>query len=406
MPSPPPPPDDWPAFRGAHRLGVSTSANLPLTFGPTENILFKTPLPGPGASSPIIVGQRIFLTCHTGYAVPGQPQGEIESLKRHLLCLNRDDGKILWTRDVPAKLPESPTIRENHGYASATPAADSQRVYAFFGKSGVFAFDHNGNKIWQADVGSKISGWGSAASPVLYKNLVIVNASVESDAIIALDSHSGREIWRAPNIRESWNAPIFVTPPNGPTELVVAVVGKILGLDPDSGKQLWSCDTNIRWYMVPGLCTDGTNVYAIGGRSNDALAVRSGGRGDVTRSHLLWTIKKGANVPSPVLHDRHLYWINENQGIAYCADANTGKILYEQRIPNADMIYASPIIADDRLYYITRTGRIFILAAKPAYQLLASIDMRNNGAFNASPAVASNRLYIRSDRFLFCFGKN
>lgn len=108
----------------------------------------------------------------------------------------------------------------------------------------------------------------------------------------------------------------------------------------------------------------------------------------------------------PVLHDRHLYWINENQGIAYCADANTGKTLYEQRIPNADMIYASPIIADDRLYYITRTGRIFILAAKPAYQLLASIDLRNNGAFNASPAVASNRLYIRSDRFLFCFGKN
>ena len=170
-----------------------------------------------------------------------------------------------------------------------------------------------------------LHGWGSATSPVLYKDLVIINASVESESLYGLDRKSGREVWRARGIRESWNTPILVETASGETELVVAIMGKILGFNPATGKELWSCETNINWYMAPSMVAHNDVVYSVGGRTGGALAVRVGGRGDVTATHRLWTGRKGSNVTSPVYHQDHLYWMHENLGIAVLCEGLVGR---------------------------------------------------------------------------------
>jgi outer membrane protein assembly factor BamB len=397
--------DDWPCFRGPGGMGQSDATNLPLEWNARQNLVWKTELPGPGASSPVTFGDQIYLTCYSGYFVPGQARGSLQQLKRHLVALHRDSGKIVWDRSIPAKLPEEESIRD-HGYAANTPVADADRVYAFLGKSGVFAFDHAGNKLWHVDVGSGTSGWGTAASPVLYQDTVIINASVESHSLIALDRATGEERWRISGINEAWNTPLVVRTQAGQQELVVAKPKQVLGLDPKSGEKLWSCESNISWYMVPTPVADDGVVYYLGGRSGTAaLAVRTGGRGDVTASRRLWTSQTGSNVTSPIFHDGHLYWMSEKLGVAYCARAETGDLVYEQRLERAGQVYASPVLAAGRLYYVNRSGKTFVLAAKPEFAQLAVNDLDDGSQFDGSPAVDGDRLLIRSNKFLYCLGR-
>lgn len=396
---------DWPQFRGPGGRGVSPDRGLPTKWSDTDGIAWKVAIPGPGTSSPVIVNDRIFLTYYTGFNVPGQKNDGMDKLKLHLTCLERATGKTLWTREIAPKLPEQDNIRDGHGYASSTPAADAERVVVFFGKTGVFAFDHDGKQLWQADVGSRLNGWGSAASPLLHGDLVIINASVESDSVVALDKKTGKEVWRAPGVKEAWNTPLVHAGPDGKAELVVPILGKVLGIDPANGKQLWSCNTDIAWYMVPSPLAEGGIIYCIGGRSGGALAIRGGGSGEVTKTHRLWTGKKGSNVSSPILHEGHLYFMHEALGIAYCVEAKTGKLVYEQRVDRASQVYASPVLADGKLYYLSRTGQAIVIAAQPEYALLAVNQFADRSMFNASPAIAGGRLYIRSDRFLYCIGQ-
>lgn len=396
---------DWPQFRGPTGQGTSGDAGLPAKWSAAENVVWKAELPGPGTSSPVVRGPRVYLTCYRGYNVPGGPKGEMQSLQLLLVCLQRDDGKIVWTTEIAPRLPEQETIRDAHGYASSTLAVDGERIYAFFGKSGVFAFDHAGKQVWQADVGLQLNGWGSASSPVLSGDVVIVNASVESQSLVALDKQTGKEAWRVKGIKESWNTPLLAAAPAGQPELVVAVMGNVLGIDPANGAELWSCATDINWYMVPSLVTDGKVVYCIGGRTGGALAVRLGGRGEVTGTHRAWIGKKGSNVSSPLFHEGHVYWANDALGIACCCVAETGELVYEKRLEGAGQIYASPVLADGKIYYVARNGRTFVLAARPEFTLLATNEVESRGMFNASPAIAGNRIFLRSDRFLYCLGE-
>lgn len=397
---------DWPRFRGPDGSGVSPEKGLPLTWGQKENVVWKADLPGPGASSPVFVGDRIFLTCWTGYKVPGQPAGQQSDLKRHLVCLDRKTGKSLWEKAVAAKLPERDLSRGGEGYASGTPAADAERVYCFFGKTGVFAFDYAGKQLWQADVGSGLSSWASAASPLLHGDLVIVNASLESDAVVALDKKTGAEKWRAKGFREAWNTPLVVKTKDGKDELVIPAAKKVFGLDPATGKELWNCNTDITWYMVPSAVAHDGVVYVLGGRSGvTALAVRAGGRGDVTKTHRLWTSTKGSNVSSPVYHDGHVYWMNDGTGTAFCVKAATGEVAYEERPPRPGQSYPSPLLADGKIYYVQRDGRTFVIAAKPQFEVLATNDLRDGGSFDSTPVAIDGRLFIRSDKALYCLGK-
>ncbi len=402
---------DWNRFRGPTGLGVADVTGLPSQWSQTEGLVWKTALPGAGASSPITFGDRIYLTAYTGYFVPGESGGSLEQLKRHLIALRLDDGRILWDKAIPARLPEEESIRD-HGFAASSVAVDQDRIYAFFGKTGVFAFDHDGNQLWQADVGSQTNGWGSAASPVLYKDLVFINASVESESLVALDRATGAEKWRVggagqPNaIREAWNTPLVVTADSGREELVIPTAGTVYAFAPESGQPLWSCQTDIGWYMVPSVVAADGVIYCLGGRSGTAaLAIRAGGSGDVTETHRLWTSQKGSNVSSPVYLDGHLYWAHESREIAYCLRAATGEVIYEQRLDRAGQFYSSALLADGRLYYVTRDGKTFVVAAQPQFEQLAVNDLSDGGVFNASPAVAGQHLLIRSDKFLYCVGR-
>jgi outer membrane protein assembly factor BamB len=395
---------NWPAFRGPSGMGTSSATSLPLTWNKDENIAWKVEMPGPGAASPIVFGDRIYVTAYSGFFVPGE-EGNKEDLKRHLLALNRKDGSLIWEQKVPAKLPEEDRIRD-HGFAASTPAADSERIYVFFGKTGVIAFNHEGNEVWRTDVGSGTHNWGSSSSPTLYKDLVFINASVESETLYALDRKSGEVKWKQKGIEESWNTPVVVQAPSGRMELIVTKKGKVLAFDPETGDPLWNCDTDIGWYMVPSVIADQGIVYVLGGRSgNAALAVKAGGSGDVTDTHRLWTSIKGSNVTSPVYLDKHLYWMHEQRGVAYCAKVESGEITYEERLERAGQVYASALLAEGRVYYLTRDGKTFVLEAKPEFKQLAVNDLNDRSIFNASPAVDGSRLLIRSDKFLYCVGK-
>jgi outer membrane protein assembly factor BamB len=353
-----------------------------------------------------VVGDRIFLTYYTGYGPAAREAAGQDGLRLHVLCLARADGRTLWDREVRPELPEQDRIREEHGYASSTPAADSTHVFVFFGRSGVLAFTHDGREVWRTSVGSGLNGWGSAASPVLHKNLVLINASVESESLVALDKKTGTEVWRAGGVKEAWNTPLVIAQPGGKTEVVVPIVKQVLAFDPDDGKALWQSDTDIAWYMCPSSVAHEGVVYSIGGRTGGGLAIRTGGRGNVTASHELWRLNKGSNVSSPIYHDGHVYFAHENLGIAYCVEAGTGKLVYDERLsPSPGMIYASPVLADGKIYYLSREGRAYVVAAKPRFELLAQNNFERRDMFNASPAITGNRLLIRSDKFLYCIGK-
>src|SRR5262245_47931560 len=183
---------DWPAFRGPRGDGVSPEGDLPVKWGPQDNVVWKTKLPGPGTSSPVVVGERVFVTCFTGHEAARS--GDVEKIRRHVVCVDRKTGAVRWHKEFAAKLPENDynSYHREHGYSSSTPACDGERLYVFFGRTGVLAFDLDGNLVWQVEVGKGLNSWGSAGSPVLYRDLLIVNATVESGALVALDRKTGK----------------------------------------------------------------------------------------------------------------------------------------------------------------------------------------------------------------------
>jgi outer membrane protein assembly factor BamB len=392
----------WTSFRGPTAQGISPSANLPLNWGADQNIRWKSEIPGPGASTPVIWNDAVYVTCYTGYLVTPDQPGRQEDLQRHLLCFDRLSGRLQRQLSVAAALPEEERIRE-HGFAASSPAVDADLVCCFFGKSGVIAWNHEGKQLWKTSVGSRTHGWGSAASPVIHGNLIFINASVESQSLVALDRLTGREVWRAGEIREAWNTPLVVINTAGQEELIIGTHGTIRAYEPTSGELLWTCRTDISWYMVPGPVAHDGVVYFLGGRSGTAsLAVRTGGRGDVTETHRLWTSLRGSNVSSPVLRNGKLFWMHDSRATAYCAEAATGELHYERRVNRAGQVYSSALLAGDRIYYLTRSGRTVIVQANTEFEQLADNDLGDRSPFNGSFAVDGNRLFVRSDRWLYC----
>jgi hypothetical protein len=399
---------DWTRFRGADASGVSGDRGLPVQWSSTENIAWKTKLPGPGASCPITLGDKIFVTCYTGYGLDRDEPGDLEHLEHHVLCIDRARGAILWDKVEKARLPETAYkgFILQHGYASATPATDGKSLYVFFGHTGVFAYDLAGKSLWHADVGTKIHGWGSAASPILYKNLLIVNASIESGSLVALDSASGKEVWHVGGIRDAWGTPLVVDLPSGKSELVISVKEKVLGFDPASGEKLWECD-GVKDYICPSVIAHGDMVYITAGRKPESLAVRAGGSGDVSQSRVLWRIKKTSKVGTPLYQDGLLHWV-DNGGRAVCVDAADGNVLYEESLNlsgHGDKVYASLVCGDGKLYAVSREGGTVVLEAGKEFKKLAQNDLGDKSIFNATPVISNGNLLLRSDQYLYCIGK-
>jgi outer membrane protein assembly factor BamB len=395
---------DWPQFRGPGGLAISEDTGLPTTWSFEENIAWKTELPGPGTSSPIVVGSKIILTCYSGYGLSEGDPGDQSKLRRHVVCLSRASGKIEWTRDLAAELPEEnfAGFQALHGYASSTPVSDGRNVYVFFGKSGVYAFDLKGKQLWREGVGSSTHNWGSATSPVLHDDVVIVNASVESGSLVGLEKKKGRQVWSVPGANSSWSTPVLVEV-GKKKELVLSIQGKIGAFDPENGKPLWQC-SGIQDYVCPSVVAADGVVYCIGGRSAQCLAVRAGGKGDVTATHKLWEADAGSNVSSPVVHDGHLYWVSDS-GIAFCLNADNGDIVYQERTP-VSRVYGSVTYGDGKLYCVSREEGAFVLEAAPRFNVLAENSMSpDNSVFNASPVIHNGQVLLRSNRYLYCIGK-
>ena len=392
--------ETWLQFRGPGGLGISQEQNLPITWSETENVAWKTAMPGYGSSSPIALDGKLYITCYSGYGM-ANTSGRMEDLTLHLVCVDSKTGEIIWNKQIKPTLPESKRVRD-HGYAAQTPITDGEHLYIFFGKSGVFKFDLDGNQIWRTDVGTQTHGWGSGTSPVLYENLVIVNASIESKSLVAIDKTTGKDVWRAGGMVSSWNTPHLVEAPNGKHELTVTVKGWILGFDPKTGNELWRCKA-IPDYICPSIVSHKGILYALGGRSSKAIALRSGGRGDVTDTHKLWQADVGANVCSPVVHEGHLYWVSDRNRTAYCLSLADGSVKYSER--TGPQPYASTLLADERLYVVTRNGGTMVLAAKPQFEQLALNKLEDRSTFNASAIVCNGTLILRSDENLYCIKK-
>lgn len=405
---------DWTGFRGTGMRGESQDTNLALSWSDSENLQWKTALPGPGSSSPIIVGNKILVTCYSGYGLDRDNPGDPGKLKRHLICINVKSGKVLWDRSLQAVQPELPykgMLRE-HGYASSTPASDRERVYVFFGKNGVYAFDLQGKQLWQTKVGlgSDDKKWGCAASVTLYKDLVLIDAWDENKTLYALNQQDGSVKWQRDlsAMGLTFSTPTLAKLSNESAELIMLMPKQVWGLNPATGATLWFVNTTMKDSTIgtPIVVDDIAYVHGGGVRSLSSLALRLGGRGDVTESHVLWSGKEATSVPSPVYADGHLYWITHG-GKACCQDAQTGELKYSRDLPIAKrfVVYASMVHAGDRLYAVTRKGGTYVLAAKPQFEVLAHNTLASDTSdFNGSPVTRPGRIYLRSNRYLYCIG--
>jgi outer membrane protein assembly factor BamB len=399
---------DWPQFRGPGGSGVGEAKGLPASWSSTDNIVWRTKLPGPGTSSPIVIGRRVYLTCYTGYGLePGE--GDMKKLMRHLLCIDRARGDIVWTRDFKPVLPESeygPGGNESqHGYASSTPVSDGKNLFVFFGKSGVYCLDMEGNEVWHASVGTGTHGWGSSNSPVLYKDLVIINASIESNSLVGLDKKSGKEVWRAKTrIGASWNTPVLVVAPGGGTEVVLSENNAVIAFNPADGKELWRVG-GFGGYVCASVVADKGVVYVVrtGSKSGSALAIKAGGRGDVAESHVLWRANGASLVSSPVYEGGRLYWVD---GVVHCLDAATGKeAVKPKRLAGGGRPYASPLLADGKLYAMSIKGGGHVVDAATLDVLSHNTFVDDKSRVNASPIVSEGQVLLRTDEYLYCIGK-
>ena len=408
---------DWPRLRGANG-DAKAEGSLPVKWSDTEHLKWKTVLPGPGSSSPIIIGDKGFITCWSGYA--DGSSDDVTRLVRHLICVSKADGKILWDKTVPAVQPEDRAngMLMEHGYASSTPVSDGSSVFVFFGKTGVLAFDLDGKQLWQTSVGtdSNRKGWGSASSPILHQNNVIVTAYDEGGAMVALDKKTGKQVWRA--AAEGLNT-VYSTPLVSGGDLLLPVANEVWGLNPDSGKLRWYATYNMGGNVSPGVTIADGTVFVTGGYPTaGTAAIRLGGKGDITQTNTLWSINSASYIPTPIYHEGHLYVIND-AGFAMCIDAKTGNEIYRERVMEnsggqggggrrggGKPFYASPVLVDGRLYCPSRKNGVFVIAAKPAFEVLAKNTFASDTTqMNATPSVDANRLYLRSDKALYCIGE-
>ena len=437
---------DWTRFRGPNGTGVSPDdVTPPAVWSESENVKWKVDLPGPGLSSPIVIGDRVLITCWTGYAAGGEANGSLDDLKRSVVCLDRQTGDEIWSHAEAAVLPENNfrgMFAEN-GYASHTPATDGERVYVFFGKSGVFAFDlGDGRKLWQKNVGEHLEnkGWGSASSPIVYKSLVIVPAFIEGDALVAFDGKTGDVAWeqKTPGYRSNWSTPVLVETGDR-TELVLAVPGEVWGLNPDNGKLRWYSEVAGSDSARASVVADGDVVVAMsGGRgASTSIAVRVGGKGDVEP---IWTGRDVSSTGTPVVYDGRMYLVSNK--VVTSVDMKTGRRVAQTRLTGGSgsaslddsardsraepqegdrggqsgrgrsgygggrmggQDYSSPVVAGNHLFYAARSGDIFVVElGDEAKQVACNSFDSDRGNYSSTPAISNGELFIRSSTALYC----
>lgn len=394
--------DNWPAWRGPDASGRCQERNLPLKWSATENIRWKAPLPEPGNSTPVVWGDRIFLT-----------QATEAGKNRSLMCLARKDGKLLWQQTVRHEERE-PTHGTNP-YCSASPATDGQRVVVSYGSAGVVCYDFAGKQLWRRDLGKCHHIWGNAASPVLHGNLVFLNFGPgERTFLLAMDKRTGQDVWKAEEAGGklgdkgpsewvgSWSTP-SVAEFKGREELIMSWPEVLKAYSPDRGTLLWSCaglgkDRGTTQLVYTSPIAGPEVVVAMAGFGGPFMAVRAGGSGDVTQSHRLWRVPSAPQrIGSGVILGPHIYMVNE-PGTFQCIELATGKILWTERVGKG--VWGSLVHSENRLYVTNLEGETLVLAAKPTFEVLSRNPLKERTL--ASIAVSDGAIYIRTYKHLWC----
>jgi outer membrane protein assembly factor BamB len=424
---------NWPQWRGPSGSGVSSESGLPTRWSAGENVAWKAPLAGLGASSPIVWGNRVFITSQIGAAAvaPGShPQlarddralaerenplgGRRSDSPRAgddiwlvVEAFRGPDGKRLWEHRARATgaLPE---VHEKHNLATPTPLTDGERVYAWFGNGQIVALDMDGSVVWTRHLGVDYSPfktqWGHGSSPALYRDLLILLCDHLGDSyLLALDKRTGKERWKVDRGagRVSHSTPLVVPGPRG-DELLVNSSERIDVYDPATGAVLWHAGGPRQTPIPSAVFHDGRIYMSRGYRNSDYMAIRPGGRGDVTKTHVEWQGPAGASYVSSIVYYEGLLYMTNEVGVVTCADAKTGQHLWRQRL--GGVFFASPVAGDGKIYMVSETGDTFVLRAGRTPQVLAQNDLGER--FVASPAISNQRLFFRSDRTLFSVGQS
>ncbi len=392
--------DNWPAWRGSRGDGVCDERNLPTTWSATENVRWKVALPEPGNSTPIIWGERIFLT-----------QALDNGKRRALLAFDRKDGKKLWQREHACDVKE--TTHKQNPPCSGSPVTDGAAVYAWFASAGVVAYDFDGKLLWQRDFGPLLSRWGHGSSPILYKDLLIVfhGPGEPNTFLTALDKRTGKTVWKSDE--KAINSPVFgcwstpvVVKVGERDELILPLPGDAVGgegyfkaYDPNTGKDLWTCKgLGTEIYAMPAVNETRDLIVGICGHNGPLLAVKPGGKGVVKPA---WrnAAKNPQRVGSGVFHQGRFY-LADAPGFIECLDPKNGEPLWKERVDGD--LWGSLLLADGKLYVSSLQGETFVLAAGPKYELLARNKLGET--IYAAPAVSNGEIFLRGHKHLYCIG--
>ena len=382
----------WTRWRGPSGQGLASGSGYPDRWSATDNVVWRTSVPGSGNSSPIVWGDHIFLTT-----------GRNSGRRLFVQAYNRNDGSLLWDTEVAPGRREH--VHSKNGPASATPTTDGKRVYASLGGRGIVALDFDGNIIWHTDIGAVNNYHGPAGSPLLYGDRLILYQDQRGGGFVAAyDTSTGSEVWRTTrNASVGWGSPVAIRVGDH-DELIVSSQNTVNAYNPDTGRELWRCGGN-RVEVIPTPVVAAGLVFCTSGRAGPTLAIRPGGQGDVTDTHVAWSTSRGSPfVPSPIAYGDYLYTINDMSSIITCFEATTGTVMWQQRLGRAarEGISASPVVVDNKVFVTNDDGITFVLRAGPEFELIHTNDI---GARTlASPAMVDGTWYIRTVDELIAIG--
>lgn len=383
---------NWPGWRGPHGDGISDETGIPVRWNKDDNVTWKTEIPGKGHSSPVIWGERIFLTTCL-------PQEQ----KRVLLCVERGSGKILWQRDVVTSKLER--LHKLNSHASSTPATDGKHVWVTFLDAPnvqVACYDFAGKQVWQRSPGTFFSVHGFCSPPILYKDTIILNCDQDHPKafVVALDKQTGDERWRIqrPGIR-SYCPPLIVEAA-GKMQMVLSGSKCIASYDPDTGKQWWLIDGPTEQFVASLIYHDNLFFMTAGFPTYHIMGIKPDGTGNVTKSHVQWHVTRAqAYVPSPIAHDKFFFMVNDN-GVASCWESATGKNQWTERLGRHHS--ASPVRAGGLLYFLDDDGTTYVLKGSNQFEVVSKNPLGDEAY--ASPAISDGQIFIRTLHYLHCIG--
>lgn len=387
---------DWTRFRGPLGTGVSDATNLPIEWN-GKSVHWSTELPALGHSSPIASGDFIFLT---GVTKSG------DMVERQVTCLSRKTGVMLW--NTTAATGPGERIHKMNSWATPSCATDGKHVVAFFGAGGLHCFDFKGNKIWSRDLGDFPGSWGVGASPIILGDRVIQNCDATGASfLLAVGLESGKDIWRTPRQdkpRGGWSTPVLIRA-GGRDELLLNGESRVESYNPATGKPYWFC-TSFNGRGTPSPAWGNGLAYIVNGKSGDVYAIKPGGDGNITKSHMAWHTERrgGRDLPSPIFVNDTLF-VTNMAGIATSYDGKTGKEQWKERL--GGKFSSSPIAANGLIYASAEDGTVFVIKAGPKFTLVAknTVNPGDDEVFRSSLAVSRGQLFLRSDRRLYCIGE-